>query len=165
MTIAYLGIGSNLGPRKKQLKRAIEEIASLPRTEVLNLSSIYETEPVGVKDQPWFLNLVAAIQTTLPPEELLIELQGIESRLGREKGRRWGPRPIDLDILLYDYVILNSPGLVIPHPRMHQRLFVLLPLAELVPQLTHPVLGKRIGQLAEGLSPQQVVRRRGKLYA
>jgi len=163
--LVYLGMGSNLGPREKQLKRAIGELASLPQTEVLNLSSLYETEPVGVKEQPLFLNLVMVLRTEIPPEELLQQLKGIESRMGRGKGRRWGPRPIDLDILLYDHLILNSPRLVIPHPRMHQRLFVLLPLAELAPQLIHPVLGKRIGQLAEGLSPQEVVRWKRKLYA
>ena len=164
MTIAYLGLGSNLGPRLNLLKTAVGELASLPQTEVLSLSSLYETEPVGVKDQPWFLNLVLVLHTAIPPEELLHRLKGIEGQMGREGGRRWGPRPIDLDILLYGDLILDSPRLVIPHPRMHQRSFVLLPLAELAPQLVHPVLGKRIGKLAEGLSPQEVVRWKGKLY-
>lgn len=165
MSLAYLGMGSNLGLREEQLKRAMGKIASLPQTEILDFSSLYETEPVGVKNQPWFLNLVLIIQTAAPPEELLHQLKEIESRMGRGKGRRWSPRPIDLDILLYDNLIFDSPRLVIPHPRMHQRLFVLLPLAELVPQLKHPILGRNMEQLAEGLSQREAVRRRGKLYA
>lgn len=165
MPIVYLGMGSNLGLREEQLKRAIKELGSLSHTEVLDLSSLYETEPVGVKDQPWFLNLVSVLRTAIPPQELLFRLKKIESQMGRGKGGRWGPRIIDLDILLYDDLVFSSPRLVIPHPRMHQRSFVLLPLTEMAPQWRHPILGKGIWQLAEGLSCGEVVGWRGKLYA
>ncbi len=165
MSIVSVGMGSNLGPRRGQLQRAIGEINSLPYTEILRLSSLYETEPVGIRDQPWFLNACTVLRTELLPEELLYRLKGIESRMGRGEGRRWGPRVIDLDILLYDGLILSLPRLVIPHPRLQQRGFVLSPLAELVPQWRHPLWGKRIIQLAEGLPGREVVRWGGKLYA
>jgi 2-amino-4-hydroxy-6-hydroxymethyldihydropteridine diphosphokinase len=165
LPIVYLGMGSNVGLREEQLKRSIKELGSLPHTEVLDLSSLYETEPVGVKDQPWFLNIVSILRTAVPPEELLLWLQKIESQMGRGEGKRWGPRLIDLDILLYDSLVFSSSRLVIPHPRMHQRSFVLLPLAEVVPQWRHPILGKGISQLAEELPLGEVVRWRGKLYA
>lgn len=165
MPIVSLGMGSNLGSREEQIKRVIRELDSLPYTDILRLSCLYETEPVGVKDQPWFLNACSILRTQIPPGELLTWLKGIESRMGRVEGRRWGPRVIDLDILLYDGLVINFPRLVIPHPEMHQRSFVLLPLAEVVPQWRHPLLGKRISQLAEGLPRREVVRWRGRLYA
>ncbi len=166
MPIVSLGIGSNLGSREERIRRAIRELSSLPHSEILTLSSLYETEPVGVRDQPWFLNACAVLKTELSPQELLLRLKGIESRMGREEIReRWGPRLIDLDILLYDSLTLNSSQLIIPHPRLHQRGFVLRPLAEIAPEWRHPVLGEKIRKLAERLPRREVVRWKGKLYA
>ena len=140
MAIAYLCLGSNLGDKKKNLNRALKEIKNLKSVEVLKTSSIYETEPVGFKDQSWFLNAVIKIKTKLPPLSLLYLLQGIERKLGRVRGKRLGPRKVDLDILLYDNTILKDEKLTLPHPQMHKRRFVLIPLIELGSRWKHPAL-------------------------
>ncbi len=140
MAIAYLCLGSNLGDKKKNLNRALKEIKNLKSVEVLKTSSIYETEPVGFKDQGWFLNAVIKIKTKLPPLSLLYLLQGIERKLGRVRGKRWGPRKVDLDILLYDNTILKDEKLTLPHPQMHKRRCVLIPLVELGSRWKHPAL-------------------------
>lgn len=127
----YIGLGSNMGDRRAALCRALEGIAALPSTEIAEVSSIYETAPWGLVDQPAFLNCVAAIDTELDPFVLLQSLLTLEVKLGRTRDIRWGPRLIDLDLLLYDAVEISSESLVLPHPLMTKRAFVLVPLLEL----------------------------------
>ncbi len=148
MTIAYLGIGSNLGDRKKFIDSAITRLSETPKLTVLRVSSIYETEPVGgPKGQEKFLNGVIEIDTSLKPKELFDICKVIEKDLGRVKTEIDGPRTVDLDILIFNKLILNDPDLVIPHPRMHHREFVLKGFAELNEQLVHPVLNRKIVDL------------------
>ena len=144
--LIYLGLGSNLGDRYGLLQEAISKLNESGIT-VKRISSFWETEPVGFTDQPWFLNLVVKAATDLPPLALLQTLKQIEAFLGRTPTIRNGPREIDIDILLYDEVLLESSTLTIPHPRFHERRFVLEPLTELAPQLVHPALGKSMRQL------------------
>jgi 2-amino-4-hydroxy-6-hydroxymethyldihydropteridine diphosphokinase len=130
MTLAYVGLGANLGDRKGSILRAAELIGAR------RLSTIRETEPWGLVDQPPFLNAVAEVETDLAPQALLVRLLEVERDLGRVRdGERWGPRAIDLDLLLYGTETIDEPGLRVPHPRLHERLFVLEPLAELAPEL------------------------------
>ena len=135
---AFLGLGSNLGDRQSYLSAACRELAAHPSIQIIQASSLYETEPVGYQEQGWFLNQVMEMETTLTPEELLFFTQGIENELGRKRLIRWGPRVIDLDILLYGNSVINTPDLIIPHPRMYVRQFVLVPLGEIAPDLLHP---------------------------
>ena len=144
MTVAYVGLGANLGDREGTIRAAV---AQLPG--VVAVSPLRETDPVGVTDQPQFLNGVAALETELAPRELLDVLLAIERRLGRERRERWGPRTIDLDLLLYGDEVIDEDGLKIPHPRLHKRRFVLEPLADLAPQLVVPGLGGVEDLLAE----------------
>ncbi|MCL6457631.1 MAG: 2-amino-4-hydroxy-6-hydroxymethyldihydropteridine diphosphokinase [Gorillibacterium sp.] len=127
----FIGMGSNIGNRVELLHEAIRLLSLHPRIEIARQSSLYETDPVGYKEQERFLNMAVAIHTDLPPEELLFELQRIEMQLGRKRDIRWGPRTIDLDILLYSRAELKLPLLTVPHPRLSQRAFVLIPLAEI----------------------------------
>jgi 2-amino-4-hydroxy-6-hydroxymethyldihydropteridine diphosphokinase len=138
-----VGLGSNLGPREATLLRAVDLIAVVPSVEVLELSSFVETEPVGVTDQPDFVNAALALETTLTARELLDALLEVERELGRarEEGERWGPRTIDLDLLLYGDEVVDEPGLTVPHPRLHERRFALEPLVELEPDLVIPGRG------------------------
>ena len=147
-TIAYLGLGTNLGDREVNLDKALEVLADNPGLRLLRRSMVYETEPWGVTDQPAFLNAVAEVATTLDPEELLDACKEVEQGMGRQPGTRWGPRLIDVDILLYGNNVVQLPHLEIPHPRLHIRAFALIPLAELAPHTVHPGLGKTIGELA-----------------
>jgi 2-amino-4-hydroxy-6-hydroxymethyldihydropteridine diphosphokinase len=141
----YLGLGSNLGDRLENLYRVP---GLFPSTiELHRVSPVYETEPWGYTDQPTFLNQVAEVDSVLAPLELLDELKHIEEEMGREPTFRYGPRLIDLDILLYNNIVYNRAGLIIPHLHLHERAFVLAPLADLIPDLVHPVLGKTISQL------------------
>ena len=152
MSRVFIGLGSNEGDRLAELSRAIEALAQTPGIRVAQLAPIYETEPIGGPPQSEFLNTVVELETELPPHELLAALKAIECRAGRRpSGERWGPRVLDLDILLYDDRILNSEALTIPHLRMHQRWFVLEPLAQLAPELRHPVLRQTIAELLEQL--------------
>ncbi|MBM4046205.1 MAG: 2-amino-4-hydroxy-6-hydroxymethyldihydropteridine diphosphokinase [Planctomycetes bacterium] len=152
MAMAYIGLGSNLGNREGCLREAIQRLRQLPGTTVLRVSRFYETAPVGGPPQGEFLNAALAIETTLAPEPLLAELQRIEAALGRVRDVKWGPRTIDLDILLYDDLVLDTPTLKIPHPLMHERMFVLDPLAEIAPDLVHPILEKPVAELREEIS-------------
>ncbi len=137
---AYVGLGANLGDRESTIRRAIELLAAEPAVEVVAVSSLRETDPVGYAEQPRFLNGAAAVETELGPRTLLDRLLAVERELGRvrDEGPRFGPRTIDLDLLLYGDEVLDEPGLTVPHPRLAERLFVLEPLYELDPELTLP---------------------------
>ena len=144
---AYLGLGSNLASREKNIKRAIEKLNSEEAIHVSRASSFYETEPQGIKDQPYFINCVLEIKTTLSPACLLEKLKSIERELGRTPAVRWGPRIIDIDILQYEDIIINEGNLKIPHPLMEKRRFVLRGLSEIAPTLRHPLSGKTAREL------------------
>lgn len=154
---AYLGLGSNMGNRQGNLDRAIELLSQ--RLRVGQVSSIYDTEPVGNVNQPRFLNMVCQVYTRLAPMELLTLAKGIELKLGRAPGKSNAPRPIDIDILFYDDQVIETPELVIPHPKLAERAFVLIPLAEIAPDLVHPVSGKTIRELLQGVTETQSVLR------
>ncbi len=142
MNTAYLSIGTNMGDREAYLLKAVEQLRGADGIESAELSSIYETAPVGLTDQAYFLNAAARVVTSLSPEQLLAACQEIEQELGRVRTVRWGPRTADLDILLYNGERINTEELVIPHPRMHERAFVLIPLTELAPDCKDPVTGR-----------------------
>jgi 2-amino-4-hydroxy-6-hydroxymethyldihydropteridine diphosphokinase len=153
----YLGLGSNLGEREKMLAEAVAALDS-PRVRILRLSPVYETEPVGVTGQNWFLNLVAEAETDLFPLQLLHRTSKVEAQLKRHRLAPNGPRTIDIDILLYSNSVIDTDSLVIPHPRFRERRFVLAPLADLAPNLRDPVSGKSIRDLLTAVKGQ-VVRR------
>ena len=151
MTRTYVGLGSNIGDREAMLRRALELLSAAPGIELVAASSIRETDPVDLVDQPRFLNAAAALETELPPRELLDRLLAIERELGRTRdGPRFGPRTIDLDLLVHGDEVLDDPGLTVPHPRLHERRFALEPLAELEPSLVVPGRG-RISDLLAAL--------------
>jgi len=141
----YIALGTNLGDRLANLHAALRSLP--PAVTVTDESHVYETPPWGYEDQPAFLNMVVKAETDLEPESLLEYLKQLEMELGREQNFRWGPRLIDLDILFYDDRVLDSPPLVIPHPRLHERAFVLVPLADVAPDFVHPVLDRSISDL------------------
>jgi 2-amino-4-hydroxy-6-hydroxymethyldihydropteridine diphosphokinase len=144
----FVGLGSNLGERQRLLNAAAAEINALPRTKVVWTSSVYETEPVGKKNQKKFLNAVAEIQTESSPAHLLSEIKTIEQRIGRTASEKWGPREIDIDILLYDGVVHNDELVKVPHPEMEKRRFVLIPFREIAPDVVHPVNGMTVEEMA-----------------
>jgi 2-amino-4-hydroxy-6-hydroxymethyldihydropteridine diphosphokinase len=148
MTLAYVGLGANLGPREITLLRAVDLLAETDGVEVLAVSRLRETEPVGVVEQPLFLNGAVALDTSLSPRELLDRLLEIERELGRVRDARWGPRVVDLDLLVYGDRHMDEQGLRVPHPRLHERRFALEPLAELDPDLEIPGYGPMSDLLA-----------------
>jgi len=151
MTRAYVGVGTNLGDRAAMIRAAVEQLRAEPAVEVVAVSSIRETDPVGIIEQPLFLNAAVALETDLSARELLERLLGIEWRLGRAReGPRFGPRTIDLDLLVYGDALIVEPGLEVPHPRLHERLFALEPLVDLDPDLVVPGRG-RLADLVAGL--------------
>jgi 2-amino-4-hydroxy-6-hydroxymethyldihydropteridine diphosphokinase len=154
----YIGIGSNLGDRKANALEAVERVQQLPDTKVVRASSLYESEPLG-NAKTWFVNSVIEIETELPSEQLLKKLKAIEEAMGRKKvkGKRWGSRIIDLDILLSDSEVVEKRTLKVPHTEMHKRRFVLLPLAELAPHVVHPKLGQTVSALLANVKDEKRV--------
>lgn len=151
----YLGLGSNLGDRLKNIAAAISRLGS--QVEIQRVSQVYETEPWGFKEQPKFLNQVLKGKTALEPLVLLHYLKEVETQLGRTPGELFGPRVIDIDILFYNKKMMNSTELSIPHPHLTERAFVLIPLAEIAPRFKHPVLGKSMRELANQMGSSGVI--------
>ncbi len=144
----FLGIGSNVGERQKFLNGAAAALKQVPNVKIVWASSVYETDPYGKVDQPKFLNAALEIETTLLPTELLARVKSIEESIGRTKTEAWGPREIDIDILLYDGLVHTDEALTVPHPELEKRKFVLVPLREIAPDLVHPIHGMTISELA-----------------
>jgi 2-amino-4-hydroxy-6-hydroxymethyldihydropteridine diphosphokinase len=159
VTIAFVGLGANLDGPHRQIELALEDLDRVPQTRVASQSSFYRSAPVGYADQPEFINAVAKLETGLPAERLLAELQAIETRHGRERPFPNAPRRLDLDLLLFGNAVLNQPGLTVPHARMHERAFVLMPLFEIAPQATVPGRGA-VSDLLQCCSQQKVERMR-----
>jgi GTP cyclohydrolase-4 len=157
----YLGLGANMGDRQANLEMAIELLGE--RLDIRQVSSVYETEPVGYEDQPMFLNAVCRVQTDIGPLQLLSLVKGIEASMGRVPNFTDGPRPIDIDIILYGDLVMVDPELTIPHPRMAQRAFVLIPLMEIAPGLVHPFSGESVDEMAEKVDGVGGVKKIGKL--
>jgi 2-amino-4-hydroxy-6-hydroxymethyldihydropteridine diphosphokinase len=155
--LVYLSLGSNVGGREAQLREAEKRLSKLGR--VIAISSFYETEPVEFTEQPWFLNCAVKLETSLAPEELMAAILGIEEEMGRRRVQDKGPRSIDIDILLFGDAVVESSAVTIPHPAMHQRRFVLEPLAEIAPEAFHPLLKQTIGALLDRLPQGQRVRK------
>lgn len=148
----FLGIGSNVGDKLSNIRKAIVGIKEIRGVEVTKISPFYLTSPVGPEDQDWFVNGVLSANTTRTPWDLLSEIFRIEKYLGRKRDRPWGPRTIDIDILFYGDLVLTTQELVIPHPELHKRAFVLVPLRDIAPNFVHPVLGLSVKELNEGLN-------------
>jgi len=157
MSTVYLGLGSNVGDKEENIQRAVELIKE--KCEVSKQSSLYETEPVGYDNQDWFLNSAMKVKTILAPKELLAFLQSIEQIGGRVKTFKNGPRVIDLDILFYDNQIIKENDLIVPHPRLHERLFVLEPLYEICPDYIHPIFKKSVKELYLSITKEKEVRK------
>lgn len=154
---AFIGIGSNLGDSLGNCRQAIQAIGAERGNKIVACSSFYLTEPVGRKDQNWFVNAVIAVETNFSPRQLMEFLMHIEKNMGRERKERWGPRIIDLDILFYENLICQENNLQIPHPEIAKRRFVLRPLKDIAPHLVHPLLGKTVSELLDELPPGEKV--------
>ena len=157
-TTAFIALGSNIGSRFDHLKKAVEKIDQLPETEVVNTSSVYETDPVGYEDQEQFLNMAIQISTGLNPFKLLDACLDIELKLGRKREIHWGPRTIDLDILLYSHENIETEKLIVPHPRMHERAFVLVPLLEIDSSIRLPKMERPLISILEDIPDREGVR-------
>ena len=164
MSKILVGVGSNLGDREFLIRKAVEAMRDLPRTLVVRVSSLYDSDPVGEIDQPAFLNAVVWLETTLAPRELLWHLLLIEKRMGRVRSQRWGPRPIDLDLLFYGDETVDEPDLKVPHPEASLRAFVLLPLMELDPNFVHPTTGESIRKMIKKIPPNPPVHKGGRFW-
>lgn len=149
--VAFIAIGSNLGDREANVRKAAALVADGVKATLLSMSSLYETEPWGIKEQPAFVNAVMMIETGLTPLELLSHTRAIEAGMGRQRERQWGPRTIDLDIIFHDGLVMDEGGLTIPHPRAHERAFVMVPIAEIAPRFVHPSIGKTAAEIADAL--------------
>lgn len=158
--IVYLSLGSNVGDREKNLNSAVERLRTLG--DVVAVSSFYETEPVEFTAQPWFLNCAVKLDTERMPKQLLASILQVEQQMGRRRVKKKGPRTIDIDILLFGNSIIETKGLTIPHPALHQRRFVLEPLVEIAAEVRHPALKRSIRELRDALPAGQAVRRTGK---
>jgi 2-amino-4-hydroxy-6-hydroxymethyldihydropteridine diphosphokinase len=150
---AFVGLGSNLDEPVAQLRRALLELAEIPHTRLIERSPLYGSTPLGPPGQPNYVNAVAMLETSLDAHSLLDELQAVEQRHGRERADRWGPRTLDLDLLLYGDALIDSPRLQVPHPQMHRRAFVLVPLHDLAPDLELPGLGPLLDYLPDMQEP------------
>ncbi len=159
MKDVYISFGSNIGDRFTHINQALHLLLEADGVTRIQLSSLYETEPVGDKNQDWFLNGVLGIETHLLPHALLDLLKTIEKRIGREHRSRWGPREIDLDLLILGNQCVDMPNLTVPHPEMHRRRFVLVPFVEIAPDVVHPILAKTVHTLLSELTDAEVVRR------
>jgi len=157
--IVYIGFGSNLGDKIAYCEKAIAEILGLDNHKLLAKSSFYKTQPVGYRAQDWFVNGVIKLESDLEPQDLLRALKEVEARLGRTETFQWGPREIDLDLLLYEDQIIQTSQLQVPHPRIQERQFVLIPLVEIAQGLVHPVLKKSIRKILEEIKENQGVKR------
>jgi 2-amino-4-hydroxy-6-hydroxymethyldihydropteridine diphosphokinase len=155
--LVYIGLGSNMGDGVKNCRRAMEAIGADARNRLVGSSRFYRTEPVGKKDQEWFINGVVAVETTMSPRELMEFLLSVEKAMGRVRQERWGPRIIDLDILFYGDRVLDEESLQIPHPRLHERRFVLVPLEQIAPGLVHPLFERTVAQILAGLDTAEIV--------
>ena len=161
---AFIGLGSNLGDREANIRQALQFLEQLPETTIVRGSSLYDTEPVGVSDQPNFLNGVVQIETHLAPRQLLWNLMLIERRLGRVRTQQWGPRVIDLDLLLYGDEVVEEDDLQIPHPLMTKRSFVMVPLVEIEPLLVHPVTNQTMLSILQRLGADPLVKHGSRLW-
>ncbi len=155
--ICFLGIGSNMGNPATNCAVAERHISDIGGVAVLRRSSLYRTQPVGFEEQDWFVNGVIEIRTALGPRPLMDAILGVEDKMGRTRNRKWGPRIIDIDILLYGQGVIDEEDLVIPHPRLHKRRFVLVPLDEIAPHAIHPVFGVSVGGLLDRLQDTNTV--------
>lgn len=153
---AYIAIGSNLGDRIGNVMEAVRLVADGVKAALVSMSSLYETEPWGVKEQGPFVNAAMVVETPLAPSELLAHLKSIEAAMGREKTARWGPRVIDLDIIFIEDMAIDEDGLRVPHPGAHERAFVMVPLAEIAPDFVHPATGRTLAETAGGLDKSGV---------
>ena len=158
MAHAYIGFGSNIDDRLGYITQALRLLLEADNVSLIQISSLYETEPVGYEEQDWFLNGVAAVETDLSLPPLLVLLKEIEGEVGRQHRARWGPREVDLDLLIYDQCCINMPDLIVPHPEMHQRSFVLVPFAEIAPNVLHPILQQNIRTLLSNLNDEKTVK-------
>ena len=157
--ISFIGLGSNMGKPLDRCREAVEYLKIIKGSQVLRCSSFYRTEPVGLLGQAWFINAVIEIRTSLAVQELMQELQAIEGRMGRQKRVKWGPRIIDLDVLLYGQEVIQTDILTVPHPELHKRRFVLGPLYEIAPYAIHPAFGVSVAGLMERLADKSKVER------
>ncbi len=157
MPRVIIGVGSNMGDRLRNCITALREISAF--AEILKVSSAYETEPVGNEDQPDFINCAAEIETALPPQDLLKRVREVEEKLGRVRDARWGPRTIDVDLIFYDELTLDTADLKLPHPRAHLRRFVLVPVSEITPGKVHPGCGVTVRELCERLGDGKSVKK------